>query len=214
MEQNRAIAIKSILESEGFFNRNKGEMCDPADSGGFTVGGMTVGNFCEAWGLPKVADPHNPPDEIKAQMRSLSKEHFEAYYLKVKLQPLRFDQLPPGVDLAVADVATLHGPGKAAEFLRKAISYPPKPNLIDESVAQACWDNPDWGAIVQDISLSRRDHYERIIAARPANEKWRKGWFNRTARCESQCMELLSTQCEALGREPLNLLDLGKAEHD
>lgn len=52
MQENFPLALQSILDSEGWNDGKKGEMNDENDSGGFTVAGVTVNNFCEFFGLP------------------------------------------------------------------------------------------------------------------------------------------------------------------
>jgi lysozyme family protein len=188
MQENFAVALKSILESEGWNDGKKGEMCDPADSGGFTVAGMTVKNFTDYFGLAAEANVHSPSEATKAQMRAMTEDHLGPYYKTFKWNVIRGDQLPPGVDLAVADVCTLHGPGKARQFLRRVLGMGDSMKAFEDAVIQAVWaDNVNWDTVIEGIAQCRRDHYEGIIANKPANAKWRKGWLARTSRVTAQC---------------------------
>lgn len=211
MQENFPKALKSILDSEGFYDGKKGEMNDAADSGGFTIAGMTVGNYCEYYGLPKVADPHNPPEEIKASMRRMTEEHLGPYYKAHKWDDIRGDELPPGVDLAVADVCVLHGPGKGRQFFRRALGLGESMGKLSDDDIRAAWaDTVNWDVLIEAIAAARRDHYERIIAAYPAKSKWRKGWFNRTARVTAECCALAPDRGGDVGL----LTDHGRADHD
>lgn len=208
MQESFQIALKTILEKEGYFEADKGELNDPNDSGGFTIAGVTVQNFTDFFKLPHVADPHNPPEELKAQMRAMTEAHLGPYYKHFKWDDIRGDQLPPGVDLAVADVCTLHGPGKARQFLRRALGLGESMAPLHDDVIHAVWaDTVDWDHVIQSIAQSRLDHYLRIIAAHPGKAKFKKGWFNRTHDVTAKCCAMAPDRHHGSG----DLHDHGRA---
>jgi lysozyme family protein len=211
MHDNWPKALKSILESEGFFDGKRGWMNDPADNGGPTLAGITYGNLCEWRGYPTPQGRQWATD-IVAELKALSDDEISQFYYEHKWQPIRGDDLPPGIDLAVIDVCVLHGPGKAQQFLRKALGFPPK-GKVDDAVVAAAHDAPDYDAVVKSIAASRRAHYDAIIANNPSQQKWRKGWYNRTARVEAECLKLCQdASLLTLYRSPPET-DLGRA-HD
>jgi lysozyme family protein len=106
----------------------------------------------------------------------------------------------------VVDVSVLHGPGKVHQFLRVALGLPPK-GIIDANVVEAAQSHGDPNAIIISIANQRRAHYDAIIARNPSQQKWKRGWYNRTARVEAECCDLASVT-PTLQRNPLT--DVGR----
>ena len=198
MKENWETALRSILDSEGYRDGKRGWMNDPADNGGPTLAGITYNNFCEFKGYPTAKGRAWNP-QIVDELKGISAEDIGKFYHQAKWAPIHGDDLPGGIDLAVADVCVLHGPGKAREFLRTALGMPPK-GPIDEIVVQAARVHPNWCDVVHSIASQRRAHYDRIIAHNPSQNKWRKGWYNRTVRVEDQCTAL-AAQAQADAQE-------------
>jgi lysozyme family protein len=187
-------------------------MNDENDSGGFTVAGVTVNNFCEFFGLPKVKDVHNPPADIKAMMRNLTAEHLGLYYKHYKWDVVRCDELPPGVDLMICDIAVLQGPGKAGQFLRECLGGFPPGDSVTEDMTQAAQDYPDWDQLVSNLASLRRAHFLGIVQSKPSQKKWLKGWLNRNARVEAQCLELAPNEHERVAGAWTTITDVARAE--
>lgn len=209
MQENFQIALEAILRSEGFYDGKRGWMNDPNDNGGPTLAGITYNEYCRYVGRADLCRPkgdRNWDPAVVEALKAIPDEHIAEYYRSKKWNVIKGDALPSGVDIAVADVATLHGPGKAAQFLREAIGYDAGTTITDH-VAQSAREYPDPADIVSYIAFARRDHYDRICAANPSQKKWLKGWKNRTARVEAQCLELCS-------RAACELTDYGRPEAD
>lgn len=206
MRENWPTALASILESEGISDGKRGWQNDPDDNGGPTLCGVTYGNFCEWKRYPKpVGKAWNPA--IVEELKAMSDDDLSGYYLLHKWSPIRGDELPSGVDVATADVCVLHGPGKAQEFLRRALGLAGK-GKIDASVVEAANQAPSLSDVVRKIGEYRKAHYDAIIAANPKQAKWKKGWYNRTERVTAQCVELAEAADAARPVET----DLGKAD--
>lgn len=80
----------------------------PADNGGATMYGITISTL-RAWrGKPVTKD----------DVRKLTKTEALRIYRAWYWQPVRGDDLPAGLDLAVYDLAVNSGPSRAARFLQ------------------------------------------------------------------------------------------------
>jgi lysozyme family protein len=200
-------AIKEVLRSEGFMTPNRGWTNHKNDNGGPTLAGLTIYNFCEWKGLPPPQKPWNP--NLIESMKAVTDDELYRYYYERKWCPVRCDDLPEGVDYAVFDVAVLHGPGKAAQFLRKAVGLPLK-GKIDDAVVQAVNDHDDWDEIIRSIAASRRAHYDAIIANNPSQGVFKKGWMTRCARVEATACEMAPDGTTRV--QPVQVTDAGRPD--
>ena len=90
------------LSEGGFVNH-------PKDPGGATDRGITQATF-DAWNRL-----HGYPQRA---VRGISRETAEAIIAEQYLEPIRFNDLPAGLDYAVADFAVNSGPSRAAQELQ------------------------------------------------------------------------------------------------
>jgi lysozyme family protein len=111
----------------------------------------------------------------------------------------------------VFDVAVLHGPGKAREFLRRALGLDPK-GKIDDKVLSTLEHHDNWDNVVREICNLRRKHYDAIIARNPSQIKYKKGWYARTARVEALACEMAPDSTTKRGAQPTQLVDAGRPD--
>lgn len=106
MKQNRAQVQKWIGLSEGGYVNN------PKDPGGPTDRGITQRTF-DAW-RKKTGKP-------KAPVKGISKAEAEDIIAMQYMDPVGFDDLPSGLDYAMADYSVNSGPAKAVKDLQKIV---------------------------------------------------------------------------------------------
>ena len=83
----------------------------PRDPGGATNYGITIGTLRSWRGKPVTAQ----------DVQNLTKEEARKIYWAWYAQPVRFDDLPEGVDLVAFDFAVNSGPSRSAKFLQRAL---------------------------------------------------------------------------------------------
>jgi lysozyme family protein len=99
----RAIAL--ILKHEGGFVNN------PKDPGGATNKGITIATFRK----------YIKPLGTVADLKALTDEQATIVYKRRYWDAVLGDQLPSGVDYAVADFAVNSGPSRAAKYLQRVV---------------------------------------------------------------------------------------------
>lgn len=144
MKENLEFALKCVALSEGGYVNN------PRDPGGPTDRGITQRTFDaynERKGLPK------------KPVRGISKELADRIIADNYFRPIRFDDLPAGLDYSVADFAVNSGVRRAVIELQKIVG-----------VKQ--------DGVIGDLTLAALEHFkplELIIAYNAARMKFLKG---------------------------------------
>jgi lysozyme family protein len=98
-------------------------------------------------------------------IKSLTRADAEVIYRRDYWVPAKCDQLPWPLALCHFDAAVNHGVGQATRFLAKS--------------------NGQWKSYLAE----RRAFYERLIARKPSQEKFRKGWMRRLDHLEAVCQK-------------------------
>lgn len=112
MLANRPAALERIFASEmGFAVRE-------SEPGGSVEGGITMLVYRE------YHERHHLPDPTIDDLKNLSDAEKTAIYDEVVLTPVRFDDLPSGVDYAVADYAVNSGVAGALNAIRFLFGVP------------------------------------------------------------------------------------------
>lgn len=108
MKQNRGVVQEWIGLSEG------GLVDNPLDNGGLTNRGITQNTYA-AWRKKNKLPP--------ASVRNITKEEAEEIIFHEYMRPVRFDDLPSGLDYMVADFSVNSGPAKAAKVLQQVLGF-------------------------------------------------------------------------------------------
>ena len=98
-------AVEHVLRHEGGFVQH------PRDPGGATKYGITRQTLSRAKKRPVSIN----------DVRRLSRKEAIAIYRQLYWDPVRADELPPGLDLAVFDLAVNSGPVRAVTMLQRAL---------------------------------------------------------------------------------------------
>ena len=155
-------ALPFILRWEGGF------VDHPADPGGRTNRGVTQRVY-NAWrarqGLPGRDVKHIGEAEVHAIYES-------GYWV-----PPRCDLLAQPLDLVQFDTAVNMGPGRAVRFLQQAVGCGVDGDFgpATERAVLAC----DGGDAVLTYCKLREDFYRGIVARKPEQGVFLKGWMNR-----------------------------------
>lgn len=108
MKENLDRCFQLVLGSEGGFVNN------PADPGGATRWGVTQRTL-GAWRKRPASI-----DDVKTLTQDEAVQIYSAQYAA----PIRFDDLPSGLDLAVFDASINSGPNRAARLLQQTLGMP------------------------------------------------------------------------------------------
>ena len=105
MKSNFAKCLPEILKHEG------GWADHPADPGGATMKGITIGTYRQ-WKGRSVS---------KAELRAISDDEVAAIYKRNYWDKVRGDDLPAGLDLVAFDAAVNSGPSRGAKWMQVAL---------------------------------------------------------------------------------------------
>ena len=98
----------------GVFPHEGGYTNDPRDPGGATNWGITIADARAYW----------KPGATAADVRTMPKSVAEDIYARQYAAPLRYDDLPAGVDYSVLDYGINSGVGRASKVLRRLVGLP------------------------------------------------------------------------------------------
>ncbi len=154
-------AMKHILKFEG------GKDDDPRDPGGRTNQGV-IQRVYTAWrkrkGLPN-------RDVFLMENTERDQIYWEGYGQKV-----RFNELPPGVDLVVLDGGVNSGPGQSIKWLQRALGIGAD-GVLGDLTLQRTLDYPDHDDLIRKI-ITQRDNFLRALKT---FKHFGRGWISRTS---------------------------------
>lgn len=101
---NLAACLKITLSHEGGWSDH------PSDPGGATMKGVTIGRYRQYY-----------PKATKTDLRNISDADLQKIYRDDYWKPVRGDDLPYGVDLAVFDFGVHSGPSRSSRYLQSVV---------------------------------------------------------------------------------------------
>ena len=153
--------LARVLKHEG------GVSNDPLDRGGFTNLGVTQRVWEEFVG-------HTVSE---ADMKSLTPEKVGKLYKQKYWNAAYCEVLPKGLDYVVFDFAVNAGTGRAVKTLQQAIG------LVADGIigprTRAAINDANTKDLVAKFSDARTDFYQGIVARKPDQARFIKGWLNR-----------------------------------
>ena len=167
---NFPAALQFVLQSEGGWTDR------PDDNGGPTNQGITLATYRDALGQPNLT-----ADDLRA----MTDEQRDRIYLMGYWQPIRGDDLPSGVDLAVFDFAANAGPGTAAKLLQHVVGTT-EDGVIGPLTIRAASD-PNLRQTITLIYTSRIAYYDSL-----GKPEFIDGWTARANACESAALALIA----------------------
>ena len=153
--------LARILKHEG------GYVNDPLDSGGRTNLGVTQRVWEEFVGHPVT----------EADMKALTPEKIAPMYKLKYWNPSYCEVLPKGLDYVVFDFAVNAGTGRSVKTLQQAIGCVADGVIGPKTMAAINDANPK--DLITKFSDARADFYQGIVARKPDQARFIKGWLNR-----------------------------------
>lgn len=180
MFQNFQQALKYVLIDEG------GNDDDPSDSGGRTSRGITQREY-NAW----CALHHSPSGDVwKASPATIESIYRTQYWTPY------CDSMPNGLDYEFFDMAVNMGMHEAIVLLQRTLG-------VDDDghygviTAKAVKDIPNMPMFIDSLSNTRRHFYTNLIASRPKDAKFRRGWMNRVDHAELNAQRIETAAANA-----------------
>lgn len=166
MLENRAAALKTILVFEG------GNDDDPRDPGGRTSQGI----------IQRVYDAYRRRKGLPTQdvFKITNAERDEIYYTQY-LAKVRFDELPPGVDLVVADGGVNAGPSQSIKWLQRALGVGAD-GVLGEVTLERTQNHPNHDLLISQILDRRTAFYKGLTTYKTFG----KGWLSRVAQVKKK----------------------------
>ena len=174
MNANFDMSFERVLKSEG------GYVNDPADRGGETNYGVTIG----AWGayLGRAIQP--------GEMKALTLDAVKPFYKSMYWDKVRGDDLPTGVDYAVFDFAVNAGVSRAAKFLQRAVGADDDGVIGSGTLALVAKITP--GKLLENFAEQKEAFYNTLADKNPTQQKFLKGWMNRVASVQTAATSMLA----------------------
>ena len=174
MKANFDACFARIIKSEG------GYVNDPADRGGETNLGVTVG----AWGayLGRAINP--------GEMKALTVDAVKPFYRSMYWDKVKGDDLPKGVDYAVFDFAVNAGVGRAAKFLQRSVGAVDDGAIGPGTLALVAKITP--GKLLEKFAEQKEAFYNTLADKNPTQQKFLKGWMNRVASVQTAATSMLA----------------------
>jgi lysozyme family protein len=174
MKENFDASFARIIKSEG------GYVNDPADRGGETNLGVTIG----AWGayLGRAIQP--------GEMAKLTQETVKPFYRSMYWDKVQGDDLPIGVDYAVFDFAVNAGVGRAAKFLQRAVGALDDGAIGPGTLALVAKTTP--GELLDNFAEQKEAFYNSLAEKNPTQKKFLKGWMARVDHVQTAATSMLA----------------------
>ena len=154
-------ALRFTLTQEG-----PGFVDDPRDPGGATYRGITLALY-RSWARSPYANA--------TALRAISPSELQAIYGACFWNPVRGDQLPPGIGLTIFDIAVNAGLREAALALQRAARVAADGSIGPDTLAAAC--RADASTLLHAIA-AEQEHFYRSLKLFPV---YGHGWLNRVA---------------------------------
>jgi lysozyme family protein len=182
MISNFEKALDLVLQSEGGFSINPFDNGNKLPDGrqGCTNKGITQNSWEEFVGH-KVS--HN-------DMRNLTQEQIAKFY-KAKFWKLaKCDELPSGVDYVVFDFSVNAGVGRAVKTLQQSIGVSADGLIGAITLAELAKCNTT--NLISKFSEKKIEFYQDLVARKPDQQVFLKGWLNRVSHAKKNADYLVS----------------------
>jgi len=167
-------ALRFTLSWEGGYSRT------PGDKGGETYCGISRVMHPDWEGWHALEATKQLPTLVQHDLLMTDVEDF---YRTEFWEPLRCDDMPERLALVMFDGAVNCGCTRAAKWLQSTLMVGAD-GKIGPRTLEAVHDHDMRGEgdyLVGEVLDAREAHYTLLIAKDATQEKFRKGWFNRTA---------------------------------
>lgn len=152
--------INVIFKNEGYFSDNKD------DTGGATLYGLSA--------------VYNPEYANEILSKTLTKSDAKLIYKKKYYDPLHIGLINNAkLRFSIFDMAVNAGVSTGVKLLQKIIGVPQDANLTSSQVTRVNQLDEAGYNVLGKYKQARKEYYSAIIARKPSQEQFRKGWMNR-----------------------------------
>lgn len=159
MRNNYEEAFQLLLKSEAGYANN------PHDKGGPTNKGITQSTY-DAYRLSI--------GRATQSVKHISEQEVASIYRRDYAMPIKFDDLPAGVDYAVFDFAVNSGVSKAAKTLQEVVGVEPD-GIVGSKTLAACLRHDQPSKIIDELCDARK----AFVKGLDDYQYFGKGWKNR-----------------------------------
>lgn len=164
---NLGPCLKVTLVHEGGWSDH------PADPGGATMKGVTIGRYREHY-----------PNATKTDLRAISDADLQRIYRDDYWNKVRGEELPFGVDLATFDFGVNSGPSRGARYLQAVLGIKQNGVVGDGTVIAA--SKADGKATIQKLCARRLSFVQGLNTFKVFG----KGWSRRVADIEAKAVSM------------------------
>jgi lysozyme family protein len=100
------------------------------------------------------------------------------------------------VDYVFLDVSVLHGPGKAATWLQQTLGVVADGHIGVITLTRLKSAAPS--EVISTMTELRRAHFNGIVANKPTQRKYLKGWLARADRVEADALKMVRSAISAI----------------
>lgn len=161
--------LEMILEHEGGF------VNDPMDNGGMTNLGVTQRVYNEWIGR----------ESTEQEMRDLTPDDVAPIYRKNYADPIRFDDLPSGLDWAVLDWCVNSGRSRPSKAVQRAVAADPDGFIGGKTLQLVAEKDPEF--IIDYIYTVRQAFYESLSDYK----HFGRGWSRRNKETLEQALSMV-----------------------
>lgn len=167
LKENLPESLNRILEHEGLFSN------DPKDNGGMTMRGVTQAVY-ENWVDRPVTE---------AEMKALTVGDVAPIYKKEYWDRIKGDDLSPGLDLLLFDMAVNSGTSRASRILQQVVGTKVDGGIGPVTLAAVARMDPV--DIIHEYSARREAFYKRL-----AQPRFEKGWLRRNEKTQIAALRM------------------------
>lgn len=196
---------KAQTPFDDFFKRaveHEGKVCEdvPGDGGGPTKWGITIGRLCTSKGIKVPKRGTAAFEALKEELYALSEAQIKEFYRRDYWDVVRADELPPGINYICADFSLNSGPSRAIKALQKLCGNPQTGKMDDQTLAEAhAFDRVELIMLYQE---ERTRFLNAIVANRPNQRKFLKGWLNRVGDVKRAAIKMADAESSASAPAP------------
>ena len=192
------MAQRDFSDAHAFTAKWEGGLSDhPADRGGITAYGASIEFVKDIAATPTGRDILNsidvPTPITRDVIRSLRPGQVTTMFRHKFWDALKLDELPYRQAAMLYDAAVNHGPAQAVKLSQRGynrcIAHGVKltvDGLLGPLTRKAL--QIDTAKVVQAVIQARRDFYQSIVASKPDQRVFLKGWLNRANALEKMLL--------------------------
>lgn len=157
----------------------EGRVCEdvPGDAGGPTKYGITISRLATIKGCKLPKRGTDAFETLKDELYALPETEIKAIYKRDYWDAVRGDELPPGVNFAVSDYGLNSGPSRAVKALQAICGNKQTGRMDDETIREAhAFSRVE---LIMLFCDERERFLNAIVASRPNQRKFLKGWLTR-----------------------------------